>query len=308
MPKAVGFSQTLFSSKKIGNLCRGKEWWIESEAPQREKSLHRIIISGVELQDERARRAQRGLAFSGKNIAEFLAVISEGKSLIACVEDASPHQVPMQASGVEHYRMSKRGFALQTWFTRWELNCDRAENISDALVKGADLFLMNATTATEEETKKWKNTIPPEYDQKVAPSMLNPQLKMDVHRLIGGRQFMDSSARYVADAIWDVLEECEALVLLHEDKHGRCLGVYSKEQLEISDRLNVFCQASKILFVPFSIPPMLARWDRAIRDLRRDWNEEEQGEFPIPISIELPEEVSIEEESEGNIQSDPAEE
>ena len=34
--------------------------------------------------------------------------------------------------------------------------------------------------------------------------------------------------------------------------------------------------------MPFAIPPMLARWDRALYELRMDWDPEHDGEFPVP--------------------------
>ena len=32
----------------------------------------------------------------------------------------------------------------------------------------------------------------------------------------------------------------------------------------------------------FAIPPMLARWDRALWELRQDWDEATRGEYPVP--------------------------
>ena len=55
-----------------------------------------------------------------------------------------------------------------------------------------------------------------------------------------------------------------------------------KRRLEVGSLIPSLEESLEILVVPFSIPPMLARWDRAIWELRRRWDEEERGPFPIP--------------------------
>jgi len=308
MPRAVGCSQTLFFSKKIGNLCRGKEWWIETEATPRDNSLHRIIVSGVDLQDERARIAKRGLSYSGTSVADFIHLLSQDQNLVAYVDDAFPSQIPNGSSGVEHYQMSRMGFALNSWFARWELTCNSIESLCDAINKGADLFLLNPQAPAKEEKSNFTGNLPAEYGHSTEKTVLNEQLKKDVHRLIGGRQHLNAGARFLADALWDVLENCQAVILLHEDKHSRCLGIYSKESLAFVQQIQLYCERSETLFVPFSIPPMLARWDRAIRDLRREWNEEEQGLFPILVSSGQEEESTFEQESDDFQESDDLQE
>ncbi len=286
MPCAVGLSQTQFLSNKVGNLCRGKEWWIESEAAERSQELSRVIVSGVELQDERARQAKRGLSFSGRSLSEYISSLLVDNRIIACVEDGNLQNIPEGAAGVEVYQMSKLGFALDSWFVRWELECKTPDMIAIAIESGADLFLLNPQNI-EQEAQDTENysTIPSEFGSDAKPAILSASMKMNVHRLIGGRQYLSSGARYVADAIWDVLEECNGVILLHEDKHSRCFGVYSKTDVGAAQHITAFCEQNDILIVPFSIPPMLARWDRAIRDMRRDWDETENGVFPIPQGL-----------------------
>jgi hypothetical protein len=126
---------------------------------------------------------------------------------------------------------------------------------------------------------------------------------------MGARQYLRSSARYVADALWDLTENCQWVILIHEDKHSPCLGVYSGSEFDIAPQIEAFCVQSDILYVPFSIPPMLARWDRALRELRRDWDEAKQGTFPIPVNIDRGEEDDVypsdsEIESEVEIESE----
>ena len=70
--------------------------------------------------------------------------------------------------------------------------------------------------------------------------------------------------------------------MIHRDKHGPAVGVYSSEKVEVSNRLQKLCDDAGAVLVPFAIPPMLARWDRALAELRAVWDESERGEFPVP--------------------------
>jgi hypothetical protein len=78
------------------------------------------------------------------------------------------------------------------------------------------------------------------------------------------------------------MEQVDAIVLLHADKHGGCFGIYTPEHLGALPIVDRFAQDVGALSVPFAIPPMLARWDRAIWELRQDWDEESMGDFPVP--------------------------
>jgi hypothetical protein len=82
------------------------------------------------------------------------------------------------------------------------------------------------------------------------------------------------------------LEHCTALICVHQDKHGPALGVYTLESLDRTQALKALALEAGCLPVPFAIPPMLARWDRALYELRVEWNEEELGEFPVPAAEE----------------------
>ena len=42
------------------------------------------------------------------------------------------------------------------------------------------------------------------------------------------------------------------------------------------------------LLVPFAIPPMLARWDRALSELRETWDVDSMGDFPVPVAAPRP--------------------
>ena len=74
----------------------------------------------------------------------------------------------------------------------------------------------------------------------------------------------------------------KALILVHRDKHGLAVGIYTHEPLDALGRLEGLAEKAGCLLVPFAIPPMLARWDRALSELREEWDDEEQGDFPVP--------------------------
>ena len=84
----------------------------------------------------------------------------------------------------------------------------------------------------------------------------------------------------------EILDHCKALICVHQDKHGPAIGVYSREEMDCTTELRALALEANCLPVPFAIPPMLARWDRALYELRVGWDEEELGEFPVPPASE----------------------
>ena len=87
---------------------------------------------------------------------------------------------------------------------------------------------------------------------------------------------------YNAMGIPAVLKHCRAVVLFHLDKHGPAFIVYSSAPLDVADALLEVARKAKSFPVPFSIPPMLARWDRALYELRMGWDADADGPFPVP--------------------------
>jgi hypothetical protein len=86
-----------------------------------------------------------------------------------------------------------------------------------------------------------------------------------------------------------VLEHVGAVALIHRDKHGPALGVYRSTPFDleaISALLNQ--EHEQPLLVPFAIPPMLARWDRALSELRETWDTGALGDFPVPAAEPRP--------------------
>ena len=91
-------------------------------------------------------------------------------------------------------------------------------------------------------------------------------------------------ARYNPAVLLDVVAAVQAVVLLHFDKHGSVLGIYSQAKVPAEDALQALCDGSGALLVPFAIPPMLARWDRALSELKALWPEGKA--FPVPEAAE----------------------
>ena len=94
---------------------------------------------------------------------------------------------------------------------------------------------------------------------------------------------------YSPTAPWGVpavLEHVPSVALIHRDKHGPALGIYGREPFSV-DGLHSSPSdesGSQPLLVPFAIPPMLARWDRALSELREVWDESSLGPFPVPAA------------------------
>ncbi len=122
----------------------------------------------------------------------------------------------------------------------------------------------------------------------VEPTMPLPDsLKEAVYLLTGqGNDAKWPVSRFQPIAMAEILEHCKALICVHQDKHGPAIGIYSREAIECTDALRALALASGCLPVPFAIPPMLARWDRALYELRVGWDEGELGEFPVPPASE----------------------
>ena len=151
-----------------------------------------------------------------------------------------------------------------------------------------------------EEDEAWENhsPYPPLYEEEHHPPILIEALRKGMYALVGQRLGGNAIARFQPMAIEDILGSCEALVLLHRDKHDYCLGIYSQAEWELN--IADIEEALSVLMIPFSIPPMLARWDRAIADLRKKWQKDTP--FPIPSSQrEASDEISEEDIEEHDI-------
>ena len=286
MLRALGYSQSDFDCTDPGRLCRGRERWIDSYPRQDAPFLSRVTLSGATFSDDSARDARRGLRFSGLGVGRTLRALFPDAVVVAWCEEGHPRFVPAQAEGCEYYTTRETGGALRAWHARWSMLCASADDIDRAFDGGADVFLMRSTApppAVEGPR--------PIVDAPLADAYLDPphqgglpeELRALLFLLTGHRVGGSPARSFQAGAIPDVLEECQALVLIHQDKHGAALGIYAADPLpDIGSLCRGLAAEVGALAVPFAIPPILARWDRALWELRQDWDEATQGEYPVP--------------------------
>jgi hypothetical protein len=268
--QALGYSQLEFNPAKPGRLCRGRERWIEPfELEGAVEPIHRLVISGAQFSDDSARDALRGLLYSGVDMAKLIASLFPRKKLIAFMEDGHPAYIPEQALGIEAYEAYRAGGRSAEGAVRWYCEISGVRQIRELL--GED---------------------PRAYTQRVRGFALvsgNEDLEelWELLFLLVGLSCLDSPpAHYQPSALPEVLARVKVLILFHRDKHGPALGIYSRDPLDFHGRLAVACAESKALLVPFAVPPMLARWDRALSELKQNWEQTHTEPFPVPESDE----------------------
>lgn len=288
---ALGYCEDAFDPSDPGRLCRGRERWIESYPDENPEAIHRVVISGAAFSDDSAGDARRGLCYSGSSAAELIQALYGGRKLTAWAEEASPAKVPDAATAVETYTITQPGGPLRRWAARWTLDCASIEDIHTALEAGADVFIVRRDDDEEEPRPLGPGVdpafapIPPLADATPRPEpSLGEGLRQRLYLLSGLRQ--GSGRRFQAAILPELLEHVEAVVLIHSDKHGRCVGLYSLTPLSVSEQLSALSEGRQMLVVPFAIPPMLARWDRALWELRQTWDSEVRGPFPVPEAPE----------------------
>lgn len=271
MVQALGFSQTAFNPLDPGRLCRGRERWIEpwpsedgdSEAP----GLHRLVLSGARFSDDSAADAMRGLTYSGIDIPTLISALFPRKPLLAFMEDGHPADIPEAAEAVEAYEGYRAGGLTEVGLVRWVRRVSGVREIREVL-----------GDPTEERVRGFLV-----LDQADAPV---EELSERLFQLVGMSTLDSPPARFQPAAMPELLEHARAIVILHRDKHGPSLGVYTREPLKIEGRLESLAEKSGTLVVPFAIPPMLARWDRALAELRTWWTQNREEEFPVPPAPE----------------------
>ena len=304
MPKVLGWSSNSFSAKNIGMLFPKKEWWIDSIVPNNFSTIWRGSIGGSKLHDHRAKHIIRSLKEAGVSRQELIQVFGEGKLILAVCEQATINNVPEKAQGVEWKNDVRVGQPLNSWLARWQMVCESEEDIALALQMGAQTFLINPVKRKEEE--EWKVVFPSQFEDVNPPPYTTENLCESTHRLLGERTRPKDRARYLGYAIWDIITDCDLLILLHADKHGECLGLYAEEEMDLSALLHTFSIEKELVLVPFSIPVMNGRWNRSVRDFLRTWDSE-SGEFPILIFKAKEVETKVKEDAEPENGSDNSE-
>ena len=286
MIAAIGYNTSTFFPDNPDRLCRGRERWIDSQSVETTENepLHRVVISGASFQDDSARNALRGIRCADISHGDLLRSLFLTEGIVGWAEDAEPTKIPPSASGVELSQRNVPFAPVGTWFARYEMVCDTPEKIETAVTAGVDVFLINPKLRDGEEEFSIFSDLPPLHGEDSLPPVLTDELRNKLFYLTGSRTGYKSFCRFQAAALPDLLDDCDCVVLLHHDKHDYCFGLYTKDSLQMDELVKTIEERLGLIVVPFSIPPMLARWDRAIWELRRRWNSEKHGAFPIPPS------------------------
>ncbi len=263
MVLGLGYSSTDFETAHPGRLCRGRERWIQRwEDPG--CTLKRLVISGASFSDDSARDAIRGLTCLDMDIGRLIRTVFPTQTMVGFKEEGQLTETPQVVGDVGQYWAPRDGGRVVEPCQRWMLELTEDEQIAQLIASDAVDGLL------------------------VEPKMpLSDNLKEAVYLLTGqGNDAKWPVSRFQPLAMAEILEHCKALICVHQDKHGPAIGIYSHEAIECTEALRGLALASGCLPVPFAIPPMLARWDRALYELRVGWDEGDLGEFPVPPASE----------------------
>lgn len=268
MIRAFGFCNDTFDPLAPGRLCRGRERWIEPlpDAPASPR-LARTVCSGAVFSDDSARDAKRGFRYSGMAAGKLLQALFPGGKIHGFCEAGDPRALPSTLAVEEDYVRAIGGGIRSEPAVRWVAPVQKLDEI--------DLWM---------EGQRDDGLAAPRADGFVVlDGPVRPGLVEALFYLVGYADPDDRpSRRYCPAAIPQVLEHARALVLLHLDKHAPAIAIYTREPLESDGLIDLAARAAGAFPVPFAIPPMLARWDRALFELRMDWDLEQDGEFPVP--------------------------
>jgi hypothetical protein len=266
MIRALGWSTSPFDPADPGRLCRGRERWIDPWELEAKPVQHeRLVVSGASFTDDSAADAQRGVPFAGVTLADVIAAVLPRRPLVAFCEDGHPADIPDGTEGVELYTGHRAGGRSEELLVRWTRAVDGVRELREVIGAAADprvlgfLWLHPGTTVDD-------------------------ALHQRIFDLVGMSSLDSPPARFNPSALPDLLGVARAVVLVHRDKHGPALAFHAEERLGADARLTALAEDHGALPVPFAIPPMLARWDRALADLRQQWIATRTDEFPVPAS------------------------
>jgi hypothetical protein len=259
MIQALGYSVNTFDPGDPGRLCRGRERWIEGFPLDEAPTLSRLVVSGAAFSDDTARDARRGLPFCGLGPGAVIEAIAPGGPVVAFCDQGEPGNMPDEVVLCEIHEQPRYGGRRIDRCVRWR-----------AVVAGPDAIDAHAAAFQPDGFVPGGDRPPPALDEAL--------FLLTGH----GDRLALPARRYQASALPDVLAHAPWVALLHADKHGPVLAIYSLAPLPgAPEALERLAASRRLLAVPFSIPPMLARWDRALYELRVRWSPE-RGDFPVP--------------------------
>ena len=274
---AFGYCFDTLDPQNPDRLCRGRERWIEPVLDPNDAypdRVHRLVVSGADFSDDSARDATRGLTEAGVTAEALLKAIFPRRPVHAFREVGDPLALPPELLLEEDWEYAPMGGMRRMPAVRW---------LAPMVKEDADAWMLGEYRHGERSGRAAPKADGFLIDAKVGDAESLEKLNDALFQLVG---FSDPDGRpalfYNAMGIPAVLKYCRALVLFHLDKHGPAFIVYSNAQLDVADALLEVARKAKSFPVPFSIPPMLARWDRALYELRMGWDSDADGPFPVP--------------------------
>jgi hypothetical protein len=228
-------------------------------------SIQRLVISGARFTDDSAADAVRGLHHSGVLLLDAIDSLFPESSFLVFMEDGHPADIPDDAEEIEAYEGYRAGGQISVGLVRWS-----------CVVKGRDA--LERLLGTAESVTNVIGLMALKEDE------ASERVRTLAYELVAMSNLDSPPARYNPVVLPDLVAEVQAAILLHLDKHGSVLGVYSEEKVEAETVLKGLCDKCDGLLVPFAIPPMLARWDRALSELKAIWPDEIA--FPVPEAAE----------------------
>lgn len=267
MIRAIGISDNPFDPTSPDRLCRGRERWIDPiEVPTDAPLLWRLVVGGAMFSDARANDAKRGFRWGGVDAGAALGAVFPGAPVAAFCEAGDPCALPDVLWHEEDWERPMASGLRTVPAVRWVAPCALTD--------------VSAWMAGERDGV----ACPRPDGFLVGVRGMSPALGDALYALVGQQTLEDRPAnRFDATAIAGVLEHCDALVLLHDDKDGPVLAIYTLERTDAAGSLDWLIRSSGAIAIPFGLPPMLARWDRAVHDLYADWDPEVDGDFPVPF-------------------------
>ncbi len=265
MVRAFGYCNDTVDTAHPSRLCRGRERWLDGVPETPTGTVFRTVFSGAQFTDDSARDALRGFRFAGVAAGTLLAQLFPSAIVSGFAQSGDPRHLPPGMVLEEDWTEALQGGVRTRASVRWI-----------APVLGAQVDSMLNGEVDGFGTPRAEGFV-------VTDGSPTPALADALYHLSG---FADAgqipAELYAVTAIPSVLEHARALILLHLDKHGPALAIYTTEPLEADETACRVATESGSFPVPFAIPPMLARWDRALYELRLDWDAERLGEFPVP--------------------------
>ncbi len=259
--RALGYCTSKFNPTNPGRLCRGRECWISGWEVDEPEMIYRLMISGAIFTDDSAQDARRGLTWSGVDMGVMVKALFPGYRLLVFKEDGELATVPDYVLSEDIFAAPRGGGRRFDPCQRWRAVIDDPAELR-RLIEGD--FIDGALA------------LPP-------PITLTQKIEELIFLLTGhGDSSQHPLMRFQPLALPELLQYAKGVICVHQDKHGPAIGVYTQEPLGRDNVIVALAESAGALAVPFSIPPMLARWDRALHEFRTHWMASRDEEFPVP--------------------------